>query len=77
MIIEPDGFCRWLFDDDCLDGAFFSGLLNGVLVLFRNIIDDNLGHLVAQLENFRAGIRTKPAGSAGIFNFDFHNKSPL
>ena len=77
MIIEPDGFCRWLFHDDCLDRAFFSGLLNGIFVLFRHIIDDNLCHIFAQLENFRTGIHTKPAGSASIINSDYHNQTPL
>ena len=77
MIIETDGFYRWLIHDDCLDRAFLGGLLNAIFVLFRYLIDDNLGHIFAQLENFRTGIHTKPAGGAGIFNSDYHNQIPF
>lgn len=66
-----------LFDDDCLDGTFVSGLLDGLLELRRDHIDLHLGQLIAQLKDVRTGITTKPTGGASIFDFDCHNTSPL
>jgi signal peptidase I len=66
-----------LFHYDCLDGTFISGLLNSVFVFGRNLINDDLCHILAHLEDFGAGITTKPTGGASISNTDFHNESPF
>jgi hypothetical protein len=45
-----------LFDDYGVYRAFVGGLLGGILEFRRHFVNDNFGHFVAHLEDFRAGI---------------------
>lgn len=58
--------------DDSFDGAFVSGLLDGVFQLRRDRRNLHFGHCVAHLKDFRASVNAKSAGSAIIFNSNFH-----
>jgi hypothetical protein len=76
VIIEQHRSYSSLLDDDGLDRALVGRLLDGILMLGRDFIDDDLCHIVTHLENFGAGIAAKPTSGAGIFNSDYHSNTP-
>lgn len=63
-----------LLDDDGLYGTFVCGLLRGILMLGRYLVDDDRGDIIPHLKNFWAGVTAEPTRRARILNSYLHDK---